>query len=557
MKMSLIVFGALAVSFLLRRRSAALRHWVLAAGVACAAAMPMLTAAVPPWPLPFATPTAFTSYRDPLQGAVQASRLAAPVQPPRIAGAAVAATVPPAAASAGFDLVAAFTFIWLAGTVVALAILLTGVLRLAWLAMHAHQITHGRWHDLAEEISRGYGLRRRVTLLQSTHPSLLVTWGLARPRVILPSAADAWSDERARVVLSHELAHICRGDWIVQLSAELLRAFYWFNPLLWIACRRLRLESEHACDDEVMSRGVDGTDYATHLIELARALNQRRYIWFPAPAMARPSSLERRVRAMLTNSLDRASISGRTRAAIFVLLFAVTAAVAAAQSGFATFSGSIVDETSRGIPGTTISLTNEARQAKYEVKTNASGQFEFVGLPAGDYALEATGMGFRVVREIVTVSGKNIQRSYTLRVGTLMETVTVRDSGREVRPSTITVNERIVVPKTECVPSDAGGQIKPPKKVRDFNPIYPANLRATGTEGVVILSGRIGLDGYITDISVLREAHPDLASAAVTAVREWHYSETLLNCQPVEVGITITVNFMGMPPPPPPAPPKP
>ncbi len=559
MKMSLIVFGALAVSFLLRRRSAALRHWVLAAGVACAAAMPMLTAAVPPWPLPFATPTAFTSYQDPLQGPVQASRSAAHVQQPGTAtGAAVAAPVPlPAASTRGFDFVAALTSIWLAGTVVALAILLTGVLRLAWLATHAQRITHGRWHDLTEEISRGYGLRRRVTLLQSTHPSLLVTWGLARPRVILPSAADSWSDERARVVLSHELAHICRGDWIVQLSAELLRAFYWFNPLLWVACRRLRLESEHACDDEVMSRGVDGTDYATHLIELARALNQRRYIWFPAPAMARPSSLERRVRAMLTNSLDRASISGRTRAAIFILLFAVTAAVAAAQSGFATFSGSIVDESSRGMPDTTVSLTNEARQAKYKVKTNAIGRFEFVGLPSGDYGLEAKGMGFQVLRDSVTVSGKNFQRNYTLKLGTLMETVTVVDSGRDVRPSTITVKEEIVVPKTECTPSGAGGQIKPPKKVRDFTPAYPANLRGTATNGVVILSGRIGLDGYITDISVLREAHPDLASAAVAAVREWKYSETLLNCQPVEVGMTITVNFRGMPPPPPPAPPKP
>ena len=160
-----------------------------------------------------------------------------------------------------------------------------------------------------------------MTLLQSTHPSLLVTWGLARPKVILPAAADAWTDARARVVLSHELAHIRRGDWIVQLSAELLRAFYWFNPLLWIACRRLRLESEHACDDEVMSRGVEGTDYATHLIELARALNQRRHMWFPAPAMARPSSLERRVRAML-NSASRSwsRFHSGTRAAIFVLL---------------------------------------------------------------------------------------------------------------------------------------------------------------------------------------------------------------------------------------------
>ena len=69
MKMSLIVLSALAASFLLRRRSAALRHWVLAAGVACAAALPVLSAAVPAWPLPFATPTAFTRYEDPFRDA--------------------------------------------------------------------------------------------------------------------------------------------------------------------------------------------------------------------------------------------------------------------------------------------------------------------------------------------------------------------------------------------------------------------------------------------------------------------------------------------------------
>ena len=334
MKMSLIVFGALAISFLLRRRSAALRHWVLAAGVACAAAVPLLTAVVPAWPLPFATPTAFTPYEIRSRNRRRLHRSLRAWQPPLLRRRLRRGR----RRFRGLDVWAYVRRIWLAGAAVGLSILLIGMLRLAWLAIHAHRITAGRWHDLAEEISRSYGLRRPITLLQSPHPSLLVTWGLARPKVILPAAAAAWSEERARVVLSHELAHIRRGDWIVQLSAELLRALYWFNPLLWVACRRLRLESEHACDDEVMSRGVEGTDYATHLIELARALNQRRHTWFPAPAMARPSSLERRVRAMLNVQHDRGSISATAPARqIFMLLFGVTAAVAAAQSGFVHF----------------------------------------------------------------------------------------------------------------------------------------------------------------------------------------------------------------------------
>lgn len=544
MKMSLIVFGALAISFLLRRRSAALRHWVLAAGVACAASVPILTAIVPAWTLPFATPAAFTPYEDPYQesGAASGSATRAPSR-----GAPVATSAQlPTLRAGGFDVVGSLQAVWLAGMVVSLGILLTGLLRLAWLATHARRITRGRWHSLTEEISRAYDLRRPVALLQSDHPSLLVTWGLMRPKVILPSAADAWSDERARVVLSHEFAHIRRGDWIVQLAAEFLRAFYWFNPLVWIACRRLRLESEHACDDEVMSRGVEGPDYATHLIELARALNQRRHMWFPAPAMARPSSLERRVRAMLNVQIDRGPISGITRAAILVLLLAVTTAIAAAQSGFVTFSGTVADEQSRPVQGVTIVLVNEARQAKYELKSDPSGKFEFVGLPAGEYTFEARGNGFQSVKDVLTVGGQNLQRSYTLKIGTLQETITLRfspkDASEPVNDSP-NVGKLFVVQKAECVPSPNGGRIMPPKKIRDARPYYPSSLRGVWAEGVVKMRARIGVDGYVADVSVTGDAHPELAQSAIAAVREWRYTETLLNCAPVEVTMDVTVNF--------------
>jgi beta-lactamase regulating signal transducer with metallopeptidase domain len=552
MKMSLIVFGALAASFLLRRRSAAMRHWVLAAGITCAAAVPALISVVPAWPLPVAASTAFAPYED----ALTSSGSPAPARPARVAsGAPVAEPAAPAAFSHGFNLGTAVQSIWLAGMAVSLSILAVGLFRLAWLALGARRITQGRWYDLAQEISRSYGLRRPIRLLQSDHPSLLVTWGLARPKVILPSAAASWTEERARVVLSHELAHIRRGDWVVQLAAELLRAFYWFNPLLWVACRRLRLESEHACDDEVMSHGVEGTDYASHLIALARALNAGRQMWLPAPAMARPSSLERRVRAMLNVHRDRDPISRGTRAAIFLLLFSVTTAVAAAQSGFATFSGTISDESGRGVPETVVILTNEARRAKYEVRTSAAGRFEFVGLPAGEYGIEAKGAGFQSLKDIVTISGQNLQRSYTFKIGTLQETINVVDGGREDRPSTI--KEIVPKPRAACAPSSTGGKIVPPRKIRDYAPVFPANLRGTGTNGVVEMEGRIALDGYITDIRIIGDAHPDMANAAVAAVREWKFTETLLNCQPVDVLIKITVNFktVSAPPPPPPPPP--
>ncbi|RPI56562.1 MAG: hypothetical protein EHM55_04920 [Acidobacteria bacterium] len=554
MRMSLIVLGALAMTVLLRRRSAAIRHWVLAAGVASAAASPVLATIVPAWSLPFGTPAAFVAYEE----ASGAGASAPPARRPAAAdtAATLSRSQSPLPVTNGRSIGETLQVIWAAGAAASLAILLIGVLRLTWLAAHARRVTHGRWADLAREISQAYGLRRQVALLQSSHPSLLVTWGFARPKVILPAAADEWSDERARVVMSHELAHIRRGDWIVQLLAELLRAVYWFNPLMWVACRRLGLESEHACDDEVMNQGVEGTDYATHLVELARALNERRHSWFPAPAMARPSSLERRVRAMLNNRLDRGPITGATRAAIFVLLFAAAGAVAAAQSGFVSFTGRVSDEQRRNVPGVTVALANEARQAKYEVKTGADGRFEFVGLPSGDYAVEIRGIGFQLIKDAITAAGKNVQRDFELKLGTLQETIIVRinpndttsAAGQEPRDVPTVSAEIPMPPRKECVASADGGRIVPPKKIRDARPYYPTALRGTNTLGTVQLEAHIGVDGYVADVRLLGDPQPDLAQSAAAAVREWRYTETLLNCTPVEVMMTVTVNFTNTPP---------
>ena len=263
---------------------------------------------------------------------------------------------------------------------------------------------------------------------------------------------------------------------------------------------------------------------------------------------------------MLNDRVNRTPLTGATRAAVFAALLMFTIGVAAAQSGFVSLTGTVVDEQGRGVPGTTLILANERRQMKYEVRTNDAGRFEFVGLPAGDYALEARGLGFQTFKDTVAVAGQNLQRHIALRLGTLQETIQVRfnpaDTGTaEDRPPV--VKERPMPARKECVASPAGGQIVPPRKVRDVSPQYPVALRGTGTEGTVVLEGRIGVDGYIGDIRILGDAHPELAQSAIAAVRQWRFTETLLNCTPAEPTMTVTTNFNAVPPPPPPPPPPP
>jgi beta-lactamase regulating signal transducer with metallopeptidase domain len=544
-KMSLVILVGFALTELLRKRSAALRHWVLAAVVGCAAAMPILDAIRPSTSLPLQAPQS-------IQTAGQAGQPATQPGGPSTAsiGSDPSGSQTRLSTAAVLERISPFLReIWLSGVIASVFVLLTGLGRLTWLAARSRRVTTGRWSDLSGEIATAYGLRRPFVLLQSDHPSLLVTWGFTAPKVILPAAASEWSDDRARVVLWHELAHIRRGDWILQMCVELLRAVYWFNPLLWMLSRRLRFESEHACDDEVMGRGVEGPDYATHLVDLARALgrpSRRMLPALPAQAMARPSSLERRVRAMLNTRLDRKPITGLTRVLIVTALLAATVAIAAAQNVFSTLSGSVRDSQGAVLPGVTLVLSNAQKQSKYEVKSDRTGSFEFPGLQAGDYVLEAGVPGFATLRQSVSVSGQDLNRDLQLHVGSLEETVTVVDEA-EYDPSASAARQIGSPRPVPACPASAfggiGGQIRAPIRIRQARPEYPRTLHGTGTAGDVVLDGHIGLDGFIRDPEVRNQAHPDFASAAISAVSQWQWDQTLLNCVPVEVPVKVTVRF--------------
>ncbi len=163
-------------------------------------------------------------------------------------------------------------------------------------------------HDGRRSLKRfadSLGIRRPVRLLQNRSVPFLGTWGIMAPRVLLPRDAESWPDDRIRMVLAHELAHIQRHDWVVQVLADAARAIYWFNPIFWLASSRLRRESEHACDDAVVRLGAAGTRYAEELLAMTRALRTEERLQSPILAMAQPSHLEQRLVALLNPSLNR------------------------------------------------------------------------------------------------------------------------------------------------------------------------------------------------------------------------------------------------------------
>ncbi|NUR54966.1 MAG: energy transducer TonB, partial [Acidobacteria bacterium] len=95
-----------------------------------------------------------------------------------------------------------------------------------------------------------------------------------------------------------------------------------------------------------------------------------------------------------------------------------------------------------------------------------------------------------------------------------------------------------------AAPVRVGGNIRAPRKLHDVRPVYPASMRDAGREGVVPLEAIIGRDGTVTSVRVVSaQVHPDFAAAAMDAVREWRFAPTLLNGEPVEVVMTVSVSF--------------
>ena len=96
--------------------------------------------------------------------------------------------------------------------------------------------------------------------------------------------------------------------------------------------------------------------------------------------------------------------------------------------------------------------------------------------------------------------------------------------------------------KAKMAPLRVGGQIKPPTKIKDVKPVYPAIAQSARVSGVVMIEMTIGEDGKVTDAKVVRSI-PVLDQAALDAVRQWEYTPTLLNGVPVPVVVTVTINF--------------
>ena len=332
---TVLLLLSLLISSGLRRQSAALRHRLWALTLVGLIALPFVSWLIPGWRFPvLPTPTqsaaASSTARPPASTGptteapprATPGRVAVEVSAPSPARAVpdlqdFARPAPrlqradgidgsppsPGGLRAAWSLPDAWLAVWGIGAVAAGLPTLFGLLGNHRLRRRSRRVIGGDWRVLLASLRREFAIRRDVILLQGEASPIPLTWGVVRPVILLPEDAPCWPDRKRRLVLLHELAHIRRFDAGFQLAGRLAAVLYWFHPLVWDALHRLRLESEHACDDCVVLSGERATDYATQLLELARSVRGPRFSM--NIAMARTNALEDRLRALFDETRSR------------------------------------------------------------------------------------------------------------------------------------------------------------------------------------------------------------------------------------------------------------
>ena len=341
LKGTVLLLGAIVVAALLRGASASLRHLVWGLGIVTVLVLPLVSLALP-WqlaivPLETAVVPAAAHQETPTSTLGVPSAPQRPVERDATGGPNVAGTAAVSqplqsgeqhAAISPTTIITLLLVIWGIGAVVLLARLAVGAFVLARVVRRGTPLETPDWrHPLLEAADR-LALPEPPRLVMSDRFPMPFACGVLHPAIVLPSGAADWDDRRRRTVLVHELAHLARRDLLVNALGQAACAIYWFHPLVWMAARKLRIESERACDDLVLGVGTRPSEYADHLLQIVCRASRSRTPAVALP-MAQRHEFEGRMLAILDRVARREPASGRHAAVLGVLALSLVIPLAA------------------------------------------------------------------------------------------------------------------------------------------------------------------------------------------------------------------------------------
>jgi beta-lactamase regulating signal transducer with metallopeptidase domain len=128
------------------------------------------------------------------------------------------------------------------------------------------------WRLFAEKVANHIGITKKIAIWLSDHVDVPATIGFIKPVILIPLASmNQLSVAQLEAIILHELSHIKRNDYLLNLFISLIETVLFFNPFVVLLCKVIKKERENSCDDFVIQYQYDRHSYASALLSLEQS----------------------------------------------------------------------------------------------------------------------------------------------------------------------------------------------------------------------------------------------------------------------------------------------
>ncbi len=226
------------------------------------------------------------------------------------------------------DNILVIVMIWLVGMMLAFIRLLGNIGYVEYLKNKFNFPVDGYWEELLQSTIYKMGIRKKVTLLESALVMSPMVIGHLKPVIFFPMGAiNRLSPEEVEAILAHELAHIMRNDYLINLVVSCVESLYYFHPAMWWLTSQIKTEREHCCDDLAIEATGRPLQYAQSLVAVQEMAFTSPRLAMQFAGKEKKSRFFLRVNRLIKPNTHSTNLRERSLAAVITALLVIVVAM--------------------------------------------------------------------------------------------------------------------------------------------------------------------------------------------------------------------------------------